>query len=926
MPAAQAPQGSSVRQTGPVASFLYMDVRTLPALLPSLAVVSGAVLGLRLVFLPVPLAALLAAAGVAFGGRGGLVTAAFAAGLLSAAVAGGEPALAAVEPRRPVVVAGTVAGHWTWDGDVWSAPLRLRRLVQRRRVLLGRGEEVRLTLPGPQPPPPFGSRLRLRGHLRRSAGFANAVPVEPGPWRMRLESRRLLEMEAPPGAVARLAAALRARVERGMRSAVQLAAEPIGERGEGAGGSRRGTSAMAAGSPPPLDPARLSPGPALVRALVLGDAGAVPERWRRGLRRTGLAHVLAVSGLHVGLVAAAALLVAAPLGVRPRLVLALAAVALYLLVAGPRPALLRASWMALLAAAALLLGRRPLAGNALAVTAAALVLARPALVDDLGFRLTAAATAGLVFLAPRLAVVVRAGSAAAGMAAGRGLTLVSRPLRGLGALGTGMAASVAAQVASAPFALPAFHLVSATSPLTNLAAVPWTAFVLAAGMAWTGLAVAVPEWAAAWVPWLDAAAAPFGWPATGGPDAWGVVAAVAPAWVCGVWVAAVGVAVGPWGARRGGGGGDGGVGGVTGPAGPMMERGAGDGEGEEEKRLETGAWADVASPGGVRRPALRTSHRQWCGAFLSFLPLLSLLILTFTLWPAFKWGSVQGRRPAGIELTMLDVGQGDAILLRDGPTAILVDGGGWRRGDLGGRVLVPALLGEGVGRLAAVVVTHADRDHCRGLVDVASYLPIGEVWVADGFQTEPCVDELAAAALAGRPWALRLLGSGAGPGSPPAPGVAAEMAVGRWRLRVLHPQGAGPPSRRLAAARRGNDHSLVLAAEALGRRALLTGDVEAAAERALLRRWTGEQERLRAEVLKVAHHGSKSSSGEGFLDAVAPRLGLVPVGADNPYHHPSPAIVARFARRGVPLLRSDRHGFVRLGWRGPRGWRWTTGR
>jgi competence protein ComEC len=150
--------------------------------------------------------------------------------------------------------------------------------------------------------------------------------------------------------------------------------------------------------------------------------------------------------------------------------------------------------------------------------------------------------------------------------------------------------------------------------------------------------------------------------------------------------------------------------------------------------------------------------------------------------------------------------------------------------------------------------------------------------------------------------------------------------VGRWRLRVLHPEGAGPPARRLAAARRGNDHSLVLAAAALGRRVLLTGDVEAVAERALLRRWGAEPERLRADVLKVPHHGSKSSSGERFLDAVAPRAALVPVGADNPYHHPSPAVVARFARRGVPLLRSDRHGFVRLGWRGPRGWRWTTGR
>ncbi len=303
------------------------------------------------------------------------------------------------------------------------------------------------------------------------------------------------------------------------------------------------------------------------------------------------------------------------------------------------------------------------------------------------------------------------------------------------------------------------------------------------------------------------------------------------------------------------------------------------------------------------------SPRGWSKLSSSFLPLLILLMLTL-LWPAFRWGSLEGRRSAGIEMVMLDVGQGDAILLRDGNFAVLVDGGGWRRGDIGGRVVLPALLGEGIDRLRAVVVTHPDRDHCGGLVDLASYLPIGEVWTADGFQVDPCLRDLAAAA------PVRVLGSAG----------RSEMRAGRWRFRVLHPEGAGPFARRLAAAARGNDHSLVLAAEALGRRVLLTGDVEAAAERAVLRRWRETPEQLRAGVLKVAHHGSKTSSGEAFLRAVEPRLALVSAGVDNPYHHPSSVVVERFARRRVPLLRTDRHGFVRLAWEGPRGWRLQTGR
>jgi len=300
---------------------------------------------------------------------------------------------------------------------------------------------------------------------------------------------------------------------------------------------------------------------------------------------------------------------------------------------------------------------------------------------------------------------------------------------------------------------------------------------------------------------------------------------------------------------------------------------------------------------------------------LTFAVLFLTLIL---LWPAFRWGSLAGRRPAGVEVVMLDVGQGDSILLRDGSQAVLVDGGGWRHGDLGGRVLLPALLGEGVDRLAAMVVTHPDRDHCGGLVDLASYLPVGEVWTADGFQAAPCVVELARSALSGRPAALRSLATG-----PPARSSA---AVGRWRLRVLHPAAEGGLARRLRAAAGGNDHSLVVAATALGRRVLLTGDVEAAAERQVVRRWNGAPELLRADVLKVAHHGSASSSTAAFLAAVQPRLALVSVGRHNPYHHPSPRVVDRFTRRGVRLLRSDRHGFVRLAWQGPRGWRLRTGR
>jgi competence protein ComEC len=232
---------------------------------------------------------------------------------------------------------------------------------------------------------------------------------------------------------------------------------------------------------------------------------------------------------------------------------------------------------------------------------------------------------------------------------------------------------------------------------------------------------------------------------------------------------------------------------------------------------------------------------------------------------------------------MLDVGQGDAILLRDGDRAILVDGGGSRGGDIGGRALLPALLGEGVKHLDALVMTHPDNDHCGGLVDISAYLPVREVWMAPGWDRAGCAGRL-----------LDL------------PGVRARflsrgqrLTLGRWRLTVLHPT---PDDHKPV-----NERSLVLLAEANGRRALLTGDVEKGGERDLVDCCAQD---LRADLLKVAHHGSRTSSTADFLDAVKPRLALISVGVGNVYHHPSPEIVERLRDHHARVLRTDRAGEI----------------
>jgi len=733
-------------------------------LLPAAAFATGALAAFHLTFLPIPPLVLLAALGLCWGRRAGTALAWLALGLLAAALSCDlpDPPERRIDPERPVTLTARVAGPWTAGRDGWSAPVEVERLLQGVWTAACRVPAF-LDLPGDEPPPPFGARLRAAGYLRRSPGYANREGMPPGPWRLRVKSRRLLAIEEGPGLLARLSGALRGRVEAALEEAGSAGAS-------GGGGDGHGI--------------------ALARALVLGDSSLLPLAWRRALRSAGLAHLIVVSGLHVGMVAAGALLAGGFLPRRWRLAAAAAAIALYLLTAGPLPSLLRAAVMALLAVLALLLERPPAGANALGWAVVVLVAGRPEIVLLASFRLTVAATAGILLWSPALA---------------------ARLARCLpGALARPLSLSLAAGIATLPCSLPLFHTVAPLAPLLNLVAVPWTALALAGCLAWTGAALASSRLAAALLPALDLLAAPFGWPATSGLAPWrGVPLLASPVAAC---LLAAGLA--------------------------------------------------LVALGGRRRVALAV-------------PCLALAA-----------AALAAPRVArhGLELALLDVGQGDAILLRDGPRAILIDGGGKEGVDLGGRVLLPALLAEGVSRLDALVMTHPDRDHCGGLVDLAAYVHVDEIWTAPGWPPSGCAWDFLT--LPGT--RLRVLWAGE------------RAAVGRWRLTALNP---APGDRRGV-----NVRSLVLAAEANGRRLLLTGDAEAPAERRMLAE-LGEAG-LRADLLKLGHHGSKTSTTEDFLDAVAPRLALISDGVGNVYHHPSTVVLRRLTERAIPTLRTDRDGEV----------------
>jgi len=240
--------------------------------------------------------------------------------------------------------------------------------------------------------------------------------------------------------------------------------------------------------------------------------------------------------------------------------------------------------------------------------------------------------------------------------------------------------------------------------------------------------------------------------------------------------------------------------------------------------------------------------------------------------------------PGEAWITTLDVGQGLAVLVRTANRTLVYDAGPTygTEADSGGRVVLPALRGEGIGRLDELVLSHEDADHIGGAQTLL-----------ESIEVDALVSSL--------PRAHPLLGLAAH-ASPCAAGAAWD-----WdgvRFEMLSPPAAAKAVRR-------NDLSCVLRVASAGGAILLTGDIERAAEGMLLETASS----LRSNVLLVPHHGSRTSSTAAFIAAVAPQWGIVPAGYRNRFGHPNGEVVGRYAGAGVRLLRTDLDGavHVRLG-------------
>jgi competence protein ComEC len=243
---------------------------------------------------------------------------------------------------------------------------------------------------------------------------------------------------------------------------------------------------------------------------------------------------------------------------------------------------------------------------------------------------------------------------------------------------------------------------------------------------------------------------------------------------------------------------------------------------------------------------------------------------------------VRGMRDvAAPQLTLLDVGQGDAILLRAPGHAVLVDAGPEQT------ELLPMLADRGVRSLDAMILTHAHPDHCGGIPAVITHRRVRSVWISPRRFRGDCARSVLKACAA-RQVPIHLVRDGDAAG------------FGLLSLRAMV---AGRTFKRAAE----NNASVVLRVRAGLWTALLTGDVERDAEERLAER------EIAADILKVAHHGSRTSTSPAFLAAVRPRLALVSCGRRNTFGHPHPAVLENLRAAGVRTWRTDRSGAIEIG-------------
>lgn len=618
----------------------------------------------------------------------------------------------------------------------------------------------------------------------------------------------------------------------------------------------------------------------VLRAMLLGDRSFVERAESTDFQKTGVFHVLVVAGLHVGALAVFLFWIGRALRLAPiwTALMTLTLLLAYVAVVEQRPPVIRAALMTAIVVIGELFFRRLDLLNSAGMAALILLIAKPLAVRDSSFQLTFLAIGCIAGLAvPWLAKTVQPYIAALrgwrdvtrdashepraaqfridlrtiarwlsshvpvhlGSAAGEALA------RGIGVslrVWELLVITLALQIGMLPLMARDFHRVTLSAPLVNLAAVPLTGIVVPLGFLALGcglLSHVLGKLLAIPLTWVTMLLMHIVQWFAQFPR-WSYRIPGPPAWLIGVFlVAAVLLAV------------------------------------------------------TARRSSLWHGWAARCSAGVLALSALAMAIYPF----APRWSAGK------LELTVLDVGQGDSLfVVSPHGRTLLIDGGGAFSGfsgreghngiDPGEEAVSPYLWSRGFQKLDVVVLTHAHQDHIGGLAAILENFRVGTIWIGREAESAALANVERLAREKKIPVVHEIRGN-----------------VFSWdgvETQLLWPEIA--PTE-IGPAPKNND-SLVLRLKYGERGMMLPGDAEKQAESSILS--DTSEEALRADVLKVGHHGSKNSTMPGFLAAVRPRVAVISAGEDNPYGHPNAELLERLNDAGVRILRTDRDGAVHI--------------